>query len=1188
MFQGSSNPPWGASARKDPEQKSAPPGDQNLVPHADYAKGPIDPNGPALIPDVFSAPVTKSADDKLEKKKLRKSFGRRVSFAATAHVRLFDKDSDWPNPATPKSNALLSQEDDESPLPVNEGAPFEIPDLSSVRRTSDAFELTLTGNDNQAGSSGADGKDASYEHDIDAENTSFDVHLKGSPGMEHSLQMRNANISMSNAPQPPAFPESTDAPPRLYPDLPPDPIPTQIHFHSAKRDSIAPFFENMRPTPMESFAPPRNTSEKTNEGIASLRDQDAKRPRDSIAAFFPSNAEEDVDEDVGIGASTLAPVGGQPLQNALNPTFYEAQGGYDPELQDESMMSIEEPSATHSEKSVQGITEELQNDILQDTAFLNNNDTIHGFFVNQIIDTKSSAVAPEVSQPVQRKKPLAQLRGPPEENDTIHAFFVNQTHQSRGLDSDDDSFLESPDVIPTKPTPTMSEENDTIGRFFYTGAMDEAPGDKMPLSEYLNDSSDDEGEATTGAANTMDITKCMGGIISSVPVPPTPTDENLAGAHIGGNLADAAISGSPTPNIIQRRQSLRLSAKRSAASPSPASTPVSAKRRRRSMAPPASNDQQEQDEVANRSSPSPYVPPADKQDNQSSAPVSVVDQIMSQDKDEGKGSKEAEDGNDVSMNDRLPEDEDLDDNLMNEQMSFADTSFAALPDVPRLNECEDQPEEPQQLENEDLDAAQILTLKDFLDAVSIDFRDELDIAVRRKTDSFNTGNDTQPVSDVTYSKAEYLWFDELATYEFACKDLTQSIESSRKSLLEADAEISDNPPLIFFDFVDGDAEEKERIMDQLRLTKSVSRNQAKQAWYEWKSKIFAELDQRYKQTGPMLERDADYIAKFSKLLQPMEDEVDGCIKDAEGELEELTTTHLRHEQAQKDEILRLQQSQQELSAKHSELAAELARLESLLSEATNKEEQLNVHKISVQQAINIAEDTCKNTIVFDINDLNSLRDESRLLESMLHWHVTTVTTKQFCLNYDNVVQLVMTKVAGGVRPEIQLSYDPQPNQGKDQAMIEGMGIQRITAILSAVQAGAGLVSSMEDVPKMTDAVSRVWNSLRMIWKDVKRAEEDVHTTFSDSCPMDDVAVSSTFFCRRSRTKFGVTVDCFGDGGKRCYPNGKMTWKVDLEYGAASEDAIDEILRTTQPGDGRLVRAFRRLQEYVEGLGIGGR
>ncbi|RKP03399.1 hypothetical protein CXG81DRAFT_17023 [Caulochytrium protostelioides] len=142
----------------------------------------------------------------------RKSLGRRVSFAATAHVRLFDKNqNDW-------NAADLT----------DSGFPLTIPDLSSVRRGSDAFDLKLNYQTPQDSPRGQDplamelgyglGAGHAYPHhhhhaaqsDSDA---SFDTAVKGSP---------------LSAPPPPATAAATSLPggsaaPRFYDDLPSSP-----------------------------------------------------------------------------------------------------------------------------------------------------------------------------------------------------------------------------------------------------------------------------------------------------------------------------------------------------------------------------------------------------------------------------------------------------------------------------------------------------------------------------------------------------------------------------------------------------------------------------------------------------------------------------------------------------------------------------------------------------------------------------------------------------------------------------------------------------------------------------------------------------------------------------------------------------------------------------------------------------
>ncbi|RUP45637.1 hypothetical protein BC936DRAFT_147914 [Jimgerdemannia flammicorona] len=100
---------------------------------------------------LASFTVVLNNEQKPEKKKARKSLGRRVSFAATAHVRLFDKEiEDWNTGNTPNpmhSTTFFSGADPPPDFSVhldsNDGATasdevtgnlFQIPDLSSVQR----------------------------------------------------------------------------------------------------------------------------------------------------------------------------------------------------------------------------------------------------------------------------------------------------------------------------------------------------------------------------------------------------------------------------------------------------------------------------------------------------------------------------------------------------------------------------------------------------------------------------------------------------------------------------------------------------------------------------------------------------------------------------------------------------------------------------------------------------------------------------------------------------------------------------------------------------------------------------------------------------------------------------------------------------------------------------------------------
>ena len=93
-------------------------------------------------------------------------------------------------------------------------------------------------------------------------------------------------------------------------------------------------------------------------------------------------------------------------------------------------------------------------------------------------------------------------------DDTIHGFFMNQapTASEAGMSYvpnglhlllavflkfltglDDDSYMEEESAPSVKVNPMISEENDTIGRFFYTGTSEEGMGRGCESQELVFD-----------------------------------------------------------------------------------------------------------------------------------------------------------------------------------------------------------------------------------------------------------------------------------------------------------------------------------------------------------------------------------------------------------------------------------------------------------------------------------------------------------------------------------------------------------------------------------------------------------------------------------------------------------------------------------------------------------------------------
>ena len=76
-------------------------------------------------------------------------------------------------------------------------------------------------------------------------------------------------------------------------------------------------------------------------------------------------------------------------------------------------------------------------------------------------------------------------------------------------------------------------------------------------------------------------------------------------------------------------------------------------------------------------------------------------------------------------------------------------------------------------------------------------------------------------SDEEYAKAAGVWFPELEIYEFVrhhllsfkgCKELSQYVEEGRVAIKARASEIAISIPLIFYEFSEGTAEERNELI----------------------------------------------------------------------------------------------------------------------------------------------------------------------------------------------------------------------------------------------------------------------------------------------------------------------------------------------------------------------------------------
>ncbi|KAJ3277393.1 hypothetical protein HK104_003342, partial [Borealophlyctis nickersoniae] len=463
-----------------------------------------------------------------ERRKPRKSLGRRVSFAATAHVKLFDKDG-WPEMKPEKKSDTVTS----SKQPEDEDD-FQLSDAASGFGTSDSSNTSQISDNSEATS----GHDTSTEHD-----TSFDIPVKqpahhlpvlafpSTAGIAEERKRRRSSIGsdvLADVGQRSAdvtsrrrtlggIPAVADTDqvsfhwkesqkekagtPYKAKNTGPDPVQVPTPGFARPRDSIAPFFDNLRdPPPYSPFRSSAAFQSPAESPYAKTSQTVGERRRDSI---YPILHEDGEDASVITGNENH-------LVSVPPGNDDDSDRDYDPVLGDDSMMSIDQPSQSSS------MMEDYSTDVTEDEDMAVTN--------TDIMECINRMAAAEAS---------SSGDGGSVEVNTVAAEVPVQPNVRQNA-------VQYPQLV-------MSDENDTIGRFFYDHRKDTA----VFMEEANEDSSDDDVPAPRLSSTTMDLTRCMGGIM------PSPTDEGLnPSVPLDRGLAEIEMSASPTNTAMQRKLSM--------------------------------------------------------------------------------------------------------------------------------------------------------------------------------------------------------------------------------------------------------------------------------------------------------------------------------------------------------------------------------------------------------------------------------------------------------------------------------------------------------------------------------------------------------------------------------------------------------------------------------------------------------
>ncbi|KAJ3174022.1 hypothetical protein HDU87_007237 [Geranomyces variabilis] len=958
---------------------------------------------------------------------VRKSLGRRVSFNPKAHIRPYVKDSQWQS----SDESSLSAEGGGSLQRARgmdlraAGKKFELPDLSSVRRTSGQYDFSLSpGGPAQKSETSIESEsthDASYEEDLRApaedRNTSYE-----SRATELSADMLEDSALDEQAP---AAEETPSSPPHTPPNAKTKRMP---------RDSIAVFFDNPRKTtpqkrPFHEAMPAdedaeRNADIETVDAPQTITDSPAltSQPSSEEGEGWPGYPTAEAPAESPTKPPSVRPAA--PVRRNSEQPPHIAELSYDFNDDDSINISVEPDASVDFGYLAMDTSSPARTarPLLFPSPHLSRrsrlaqvyDDTIAGFFPKGSPAKPASDAQGRIQPPTPRQDQTqnqgerqtddessscsddesiefpasyaSRTKQADQFDDTIAGFFANPPSKaaSEGENSESGSLAScqesraqvppSPALVPYEQAVSspcllpyeqvslapespqigagrkfaMEDNDDTIGMFFKGG---DATGNQNASGRGASNENDSSRMGTIGGVGRGSLNR-----------PEHHDDDDTAQSE------DMVFSATPTQSAAERRRSsLRSASRQSPASPSPAiaATPTSPQSARRGSparkvprldSPPPKSPARK---VARLDSPPPKSPkrrtpsksPKRKRSSTpTTQPVTHTELFASPAPSVPDSAPAAERGTmDVDDGVSLAGDNEAEDDLKNANLSMGDVSVME-------------------------ESKPVRTVREFLQLTGIWFQDNVATTTgyRRDTNAYLPRDETP--HELDYHRAAVLWDTELEVVEFGCRELQQAIDGMRDEVARAEAEAEANPPPIFFDVCEGTVQEHAELSRQLKETRTYARTAAKEEWRAWRTGLMSSVEEYFGSIAlEPLREDEQRLRDFAVRVDSMHAAAVDAVAATRKEITQVKQRLSDEDRRLAERREALQRKREEQATMVAELQRECERIQELTAQEERKEKALEDEKVQLRMRIADAESLCKNLMVFDPEEMASLR-----------------------------------------------------------------------------------------------------------------------------------------------------------------------------------------------------------------------
>ncbi|KAF9099063.1 hypothetical protein BGX29_007300 [Mortierella sp. GBA35] len=277
-----------------------------------------------------------------------------------------------------------------------------------------------------------------------------------------------------------------------------------------------------------------------------------------------------------------------------------------------------------------------------------------------------------------------------------------------------------------------------------------------------------------------------------------------------------------------------------------------------------------------------------------------------------------------------------------------------------------------------------ISLNQFLSLVGISFLDQLYASTRRRTIPHQSSS-SEPYRSADLIKAKAIFTQELNSYRDACRLLKQSIEKTRAFTAEQEKKVMKRNPDYFREFRESNSDSKEFMKDRLKMVKVHAKLDTNVHFCGLKSELLERQQASLEEHLDKLKKDITNLGQLSAELAKEKGKVTPRHAELKRIVEQATKRRRAYAQCDKEQLRLLTEAVDEQGTQIEHFKSVNERKEKELAEVRARVAQLRLSEQTSKARIATAEKTIQDNQYVRPEDVSQAKDRLSIIQAIHRW-----------------------------------------------------------------------------------------------------------------------------------------------------------------------------------------------------------